>query len=107
MVPPTPWVSPLVLIPKKSEVHICMDMQRGNKAISGPLVLIPKKSGEVRICMDMRRANKAISGEVRINKANTHECYPTPTVDDLIHTLNGALLQPCFRSWISDLDVTN
>ena len=28
----------------------------------------------------MRRANKAI----------THECYPTPTIDDLIHTLNGA-----------------
>ena len=45
-----------------------------------PLVLIPKKSGEVRICVDMRRANKAI----------TRERYPTPTIDDLIHTLNGA-----------------
>ena len=45
-----------------------------------PLVLIPKKNGAVRICVDMRRANKAI----------TRECYPTPTVDDLIHTLNGA-----------------
>lgn len=47
-----------------------------------PLVLISKKSGEVRICVDMRRANEPI----------TRECYPTPTVDDLIHmyTLNGA-----------------
>ena len=32
---PTPWVSPLVLIPKKSgEVRICVDMQRANKAIT-------------------------------------------------------------------------
>ena len=45
-----------------------------------PLVLIPKKNGEVRICVDMLQANKAI----------THERYPTPTIDDLIHTLNGA-----------------
>ena len=45
-----------------------------------PLVLIPKKNGAVRICVDMRRANKAI----------TRERYPTPTIDDLIHTLNGA-----------------
>ena len=34
----------------------------------------------VHICVDMHRANKAI----------THERYPTPTIDDLIHTLNGA-----------------
>ena len=45
-----------------------------------PLVLIPKKNGAVRICVDMRRANKAI----------TRKRYPTPTIDDLIHTLNGA-----------------
>ena len=40
-----------------------------------PLVITPKKSGDVRICIDMRMAN-------------TH--HPTPTIDDLIHTLNGA-----------------
>ena len=38
------------------------------------------KNGAVRICVDMCRANKAI----------TCERYPTPTIDHLIHTLNGA-----------------
>ena len=45
-----------------------------------PLVIIPKKNGDVRLCVDMRMANKAIRCER----------HPTPTVDDLIHTLNGA-----------------
>ena len=45
-----------------------------------PLVVIPKKNGDVRLCVDMRMANKAIK----------RERHPVPTVDDLIHTLNGA-----------------
>ena len=45
-----------------------------------PLVVIPKKNGDVRLCVDMRMANKAIK----------RERHPAPTVDDLIHTLNGA-----------------
>ena len=45
-----------------------------------PLVIIPKKNGEVRLCVDMRMANRAIR----------RERHPTPTTDDLIHTLNGA-----------------
>ena len=45
-----------------------------------PLVIIPKKNGEVRLCVDMRMANRAIK----------RERHPTPTIDDLIHTLNGA-----------------
>ena len=45
-----------------------------------PLVIIPKKNGEIRICVDMRMANQAIE----------RERHPMPTVDDLIHTLNGA-----------------
>ena len=45
-----------------------------------PLVVIPKKNGDVRLCIDMRMANKAIK----------RERHPAPTVDDLIHTLNGA-----------------
>lgn len=45
-----------------------------------PLVIIPKKNGEIRISVDMRVANQAI----------TRERHPLPTVDDLIHTLNGA-----------------
>lgn len=45
-----------------------------------PLVVIPKKNGSVRLCVDMRMPNKAIR----------RERHPTPTVDDLIHNLNGA-----------------
>ena len=45
-----------------------------------PLVVIPKKNGEVRLCVDMRMANKAIE----------RERHPTPTIDDIIHKLNGA-----------------
>ena len=45
-----------------------------------PLVVIPKKDGDIRLCVDMRMANRAI----------IRERHPTPTVDDLIHTLNGA-----------------
>ena len=45
-----------------------------------PLVVIPKKKGGVRLCVDMRVPNKAIQ----------RERHPSPTVDDLIHNLNGA-----------------
>jgi hypothetical protein len=45
-----------------------------------PLVVIPKKDGEIRLCIDMRMANQAIQ----------RERHPIPTVDDLIHKLNGA-----------------
>ena len=45
-----------------------------------PLVCIPKGDGDVRICVDMRCANEAIK----------RERHPIPTVDDVLHTLNGA-----------------
>ena len=45
-----------------------------------PLVIVPKKDGDVRLCVDMRMANQAIR----------RERHPTPTVDDLIHSMNGA-----------------
>ena len=45
-----------------------------------PLVIVPKKDGGVRLCVDMRTLNKAIRGER----------HPTPTIDDLIHSMNGA-----------------
>jgi len=45
-----------------------------------PLVIVPKKDGDVRLCVDMRMANKAIR----------RERHPTPTIDDLIHSMNGA-----------------
>ena len=45
--------------------------------VEGPT---PKKNGEVHLYIYMRRANKAIN----------RERHPSPTVDDLIHNLNGA-----------------
>ena len=53
---PTPWVSPIVVVPK------------------------PKRPGEVRICVDMREANRAIK----------RERHPSPTMDDIVHSLNDA-----------------
>ena len=47
-----------------------------------PLVVIPKKDGDVRLCVDMRLPNKAIQ----------RERNPSPTVDDLITSLNGATM---------------
>ena len=60
---PTPWVSPVVLVPK------------------------PKQPGGVRLCVDMREANKAISRERQL----------LPTLDEVIHDLNGATV---FSNWI-------
>ena len=47
-----------------------------------PLVVFPKPNSldEVRVCVDIRRANQAI----------TRERHTTPTVDEIIHDLNGA-----------------
>lgn len=45
-----------------------------------PLVCIPKRDSDVRICVDMRRANSAIE----------RERHPIPTIDDVLHELNGA-----------------
>ena len=52
---PTPWVSPVVVVPK------------------------PNDPNSIRLCVDMRAANKAIK---RVK-------HPMPTVDELIHDLNG------------------
>lgn len=52
---PTPWISPIVAIPKKNQ-H------------------------EIRACVDMRQPNKVIIRERHI----------MPTVEELIHDLNGA-----------------
>lgn len=42
----------------------------------------PKHPAKVRICIDMRQANTAIERERHI----------TPTVDNVIHELNGATM---------------
>ena len=45
-----------------------------------PLMVIPKKDSDVRLCFDMRMPNQEVE----------RERHPTPTVDNLIHKLNGA-----------------
>ena len=44
-----------------------------------PVVIIPKADGDIRLCIDMRRANEAI----------IRGRYPMPTVDELLHNMNG------------------
>ena len=45
-----------------------------------PIVVVPKINYKIRICTDAREANKAIK----------RKRHTTPTIDDLIHRLNGA-----------------
>ena len=45
-----------------------------------PVVIVPKNNGEIRLCVDMRQANQAIM----------RRWYPIPTVDEVLHTMNGS-----------------
>ena len=54
----------------------------GPTSYVSPIVVIPKKDGNVRLYVDMRMPNRAIQ----------RECHQSPSVDDLIHALNGAQL---------------
>ena len=45
-----------------------------------PLVVVPKPDGDIRICVDMRKANEAIE----------RERHPIPTVEEVLHELNGS-----------------
>ena len=44
-----------------------------------PVVIVPKNNGEIRLCVDMRQANQAIM----------RRRYPIPTIDEVLHTMNG------------------
>ena len=44
-----------------------------------PVVIVRKNNGEIRLCIDMRQANQAMM----------RRRYPIPTVDDVLHTMNG------------------
>ena len=43
------------------------------------LVVVPKNDGDVRVCVDILRANETI----------IRERHPIPTVEELLHALNG------------------
>ena len=43
-------------------------------------VIVPRNKGEIRLCVDMRHANQAI----------VRRRYPIPTVDEVLHTMNGS-----------------
>ena len=45
-----------------------------------PVVIIPKADGDIRLCVDMRRAKEAI----------LRGRHPIPTVDELLHSMNGS-----------------
>ena len=82
----TPVAQPARRIPFRENELEQLEQRGIIEKVEGPtpwvslLVIIPKKNGEVRICIDMRMPNKAIK----------RERHPSPTIDDLIHTLNGA-----------------
>ena len=42
-----------------------MEKVSGPTPWTSPIVVVPKKSGEVQICIDMREANKAVKREKR------------------------------------------
>ena len=44
------------------------------------MVIVPKNNGEIHLCVDMRQANQAIMWR----------WYPIPTVDEVLHTMNGS-----------------
>ena len=45
-----------------------------------PLVVVPKPDGDKRVCVDMRRANEAIE----------RERHPIPTIEEVLHDVNGS-----------------
>ena len=46
------------------------------------LVIIPKPDGDIRVCVDMQPANEAI----------VRERHPIPSVEELLHRLNGSTI---------------
>ena len=62
------------------ELDIIEEVPEGPSGWISPLVVVPKSGGDVRVCVDMRRANEAI----------VRERHPIPTVEELLHDLNGS-----------------
>jgi hypothetical protein len=53
---------------------------KGPAKWASPLVVVPKPNGDIRMCTDMRKANEAI----------VRGKFPIPTVDDILHEINGS-----------------
>ena len=61
---------------------IIEEVPQGPTSWISPLVIIPKPDGDIRVCVDMRRANEAI----------VRERHPIPSVEELLHRLNGSTM---------------
>ena len=61
---------------------IIEEVPEGPTSWISPLVIIPKPDGDIRVCVDMRRANEAI----------VRERHPIPSVEELLHRLNGSTM---------------
>ena len=59
---------------------IIEEVPSGPTEWGSPLVVVPKPDGDVRVCVDMRRANEAIE----------RERHPIPTIEEVLHDLNGS-----------------
>ena len=62
------------------EKEIIEEVPEGPTGWVSPLVVVPKADGDVRLCVDMRRANEAVF----------RERQPIPTVEEILHDLNGS-----------------
>jgi hypothetical protein len=91
-----PNVKPVAQRNRKTPFHLREKVEKENKTLLendiieevnneptswvSPIVTPPKQNGDVRVCVDMREANKAMEWER----------HQMPTIDELIHDMNGA-----------------
>ena len=62
------------------QAAIIEEIPEGPSAWISPLVVVLKSDGDIRVCVDMRGVNEAI----------IRERHPIPTVEELLHDLNGS-----------------
>ena len=62
------------------EADIIKEVSEGPCGWISPSVVVPKGDGDVSVCGEMRRANEAI----------VRERHPIPTVEELLHNLDGS-----------------
>ena len=65
---------------KLVQAEVIEEVPEGLSGWISPLVVVPKSDGNVRICVDMCRTKKVI----------IRERHPPPTVEELLHDLNGS-----------------